>query len=210
MPIVIEIYSVVSEEMLKDKSFLQNRMNFQEYDETLADDPFAVSEFPGWIFSDGSYPVLFFEKDLPKREIYQAEAKSTDVNKDVFNFIGKTTSDAIEVYGEGYSLSANNMSYSNIGIVFVMPVYPVSIKGDELITGIYVHGNFDIGNMLNANMTYEDIRFVVKDAEKPTFLEIDGTYATTVIIGDYIYSFSWESNDYNEKPCDWVYVTVKQ
>lgn len=61
-----ELYRVVSTNSLKDKEFLKNELDFEEYDVFASEDPFAVTEYSGWIINDGAYPTLFFEKEVFK------------------------------------------------------------------------------------------------------------------------------------------------
>lgn len=197
-----EHYSVVDKNSFTNKDFVLNKLGFEEKPANVTDDPYAVPDYSGWVITDDELPKMYYEETIKEETV--------EVKENIASFVGKKAEDAIAKFGTDYTMSGMSLYFSGAQISFSLGNYSGTLLGTEEIVAINIGGERDLGNGLNSSMTFNALKEAVKqDIPVPSYLEIDGTYMTTVDKGNYTYVYTWSTENYDTEKCDYVSITKK-
>ena len=183
----------------QNKLFVTETIGFIQYDKSKI---VEGEYYSGWIISDNSLPKMFYEE--------QIAPEAVALNKELTSYLGMTAKEITKKLGNDYSLTGGSVYYSSAQVSFTMKDFSGTYLGTEEIVVINVGGERDLGNGLNSSMTFTSLKNASnQDVPAPSYMEMDGTYITSLDIGDYTYVYSWSTENYNTEKCDYVSITKK-
>lgn len=190
-------YAVVDKSRFTNKDFVLSKLGFEEKPANVTFGPNNIQDYPGWVIIDGELPKMYYEETI--------EEKPYEVKKNIASFVGKKAKDAITEFGEDYTMSGASLCFPNTQISFTLGNYSGTLLGTEKIVAVNIGDERDLGNGLSSSMTFIDLKEAVKqDIPVPSYLEIDGTYTTSVDRGNYTYIYTWSTENYDTEKCDYV------